>query len=185
MRRRACYGHAAHTFRGSGLLSWLAQVGVAGAVLLQNGCVTTGPAEWIQNGFKVGTNYCRTPAPVAEEWIEAKDSKVQSRRLQDEDWWNVFRDPYLNSLIQTAYAQNLTLRIVGTRVLQARAQQAIAVGNFFPQTQQATGQYSRVNLSRNAPTNPVALVRVLRNLPGAGSAFSQAPSNVLPTNFYS
>src|SRR5260370_14695420 len=56
-----------------------------------------------------------------------------------------------------AYDQNLTLRIIGDRVLEARAQQAIAVGNIFPQLQQATGEYSRVNLSHTTFNNPSAL----------------------------
>ena len=119
-----------------------------------SGCSVTGPSEWVRNGFKLGPNYGRPPAPVADEWIGAKDPNVQNRHLQD--WWGVFNDPKLNGLINTAYDQNLTLRIVGARVLEARARQAIAVGNFLPQTQQATGQYSRVNLSRNAFNNPSA-----------------------------
>jgi NodT family efflux transporter outer membrane factor (OMF) lipoprotein len=123
-------------------------------VLLTSGCVTTSPLDWIQNGLKVGPNYSRPPAPVAPEWIEAKDAKVQNRQLHD--WWGVFSDPTLNALIETAYDQNLTLRVVGTRVLQARAQQAITAGNIFPQTQQATGQYERVNLSHTAFNNPSA-----------------------------
>ncbi len=69
----------------------------------------------------------------------------------------MFQDPKLNSLVDDAYEQNLTLRIVGDRVMQARAQQAIAVGSIFPQTQQATGQYSRVNLSHTTFNNPSAL----------------------------
>src|SRR5438105_3375376 len=132
-------------------------VALCGASLI-SGCVTTGPVDWVRNGFKVGPNYGRPPAPVAEEWIEAKDASVQNRHLQD--WWRVFRDPTLDSLIDTAYDQNLTLRVVGARVLEARAQQAIAVGSIFPQTQQATGQYSRVNLSHNTFNNPATLAEL-------------------------
>ena len=154
MRRRTCREYDAHPFRGPGMMRSLGTAGCVVAVLLTSGCVTTGPLEWIQNGLKVGPNYCRPPAPLAPEWIEANDAKVQSRQLQD--WWGVFGDPTLNALIETAYDQNLTLRVVGTRVLQARAQQAIAVGTLFPQTQQATGSYSRVNLSHNAFNNPSA-----------------------------
>ena len=64
-------------------------------------------------------------------------------------------------MINTAYEQNLSLRIAGTRVLQARAQQAIAAGNIFPQTQQANGQYSRVALSHNTFNNPSAIASVV------------------------
>src|SRR3954467_5961297 len=105
---------------------WVALTGLTVAVLLNSGCITTGPVDWVRNGFKVGPNYCRPPAPVAEEWIQATDPDVQHRHL--DDWWEVFQDATLNSLVGTAYEQNLNLRILGTRVLEARAQQAIAVG---------------------------------------------------------
>src|SRR3990167_9863307 len=42
-----------------------------------------------------------------------------------------------------AYQQNLTLREAGFRVLAARAQFGIAVGNFFPQQQNNTLNYTR------------------------------------------
>jgi NodT family efflux transporter outer membrane factor (OMF) lipoprotein len=109
------------------------------AAFLTTGCGTTGPLEWIDNGFKVGPKYNSPPAAVPDEWIEAKNPDVRSHDLQN--WWEVFQDPKLNSLVGTAYEQNLNLRIMGTRILQARAQQKIAVGNIFPQTQQATGSY--------------------------------------------
>src|SRR5262249_22855620 len=165
MRRRACQ---------PGPLRRLAQAGLVAAGLLSSGCVTTGPLDWFHNGFKVGPNYCRPPAPVAEEWIQATDPNVQNRHL--EDWWNVFEDATLNSLIGTAYEQNLNLRILGTRGLEARAQQAIAVGNIFPQMQQATGQYSRVALSHNTFNNPSVL---------ASLSSTAAPRGALIGNFYS
>jgi hypothetical protein len=92
---------------------------------------------------------------VVPDWIEANDPKVQNRHLHD--WWNVFQDATLNSLITTAYDQNLTLRVVGTRILQGRAQQAIAAGTIFPQTQQMTGSYTREGISYNATNNPGAV----------------------------
>src|SRR5437660_7184967 len=106
------------------LLRLLSTAGCAAAVLLTGGCVATDPMTWVQNGFKVGPNYGRPPAPVAPEWVEANDVRVQARQLRDGDWWNVFGDSTLNALISTAYRQNPNLRSVGTRVLQARAQQA-------------------------------------------------------------
>src|SRR5438128_4828635 len=142
-------GKDARRLPGPLLGRWLALACLASALCLSSGCVTTGPLDYIRNGFKVGPNYCRPPAPVAEEWIDAKDPEVHNRHL--EDWWNVFRDPTLEALIDTAYELNPTLRIAGTRVLEARAQQAIAVGNIFPQTQQAIAAYSRVGLNPNMP----------------------------------
>ncbi len=153
MKWSACYGFGACRRRTPH--RWIALAGLVGAAFLNSGCVTTGPLDWVRNGFKVGPNYSPPPAPVAEGWIEANHPNVQSRHLQD--WWNVFQDSTLNSLIDTAYEQNLNLRIAGTRVLEARAQQVIAVGSIFPQTQQATGQYSRVGLSHTTENNPAAV----------------------------
>ena len=176
MTRRTTRAHGASPFRSPGLLRSLSTAGCAVAVLLVGGCVATDPMTWIQNGFKVGPNYGRPPAPIAPEWIEANDARVQGRQLRDGDWWNVFGDSTLNSLIHTAYQQNPNLRAVGTRVLQARAQQAIAAGNLFPQTQEATGSCSRVNLSRNAFNNPSAFA--------SASPFPTPPGAPLG-NFYS
>src|ERR1700730_16308205 len=112
MTRRTCLGYDAHRCRGSGMPRSLLMAGCVVAVVLTSGCVTTGPLEWIQNGFKVGPNYCRPPAPVAEAWIEAKDPNVQNRHLQE--WWRIFNDPKLDALIDKAYEQNLSLRVAGT-----------------------------------------------------------------------
>ena len=61
----------------------------------------TGPAEWMRNGFKVGPNYHEPSAvPLASSWIDANDPAIQNRHLQD--WWQVFQDPKLNSLIDRA-----------------------------------------------------------------------------------
>ncbi len=157
MTRRTIRERAAPPFRRPGLLRLLATATFVLAVFLMNGCVATGPMTWIENGFKVGPNYGRPPSPVAPEWIEASDVRVKDRQLPDGDWWNVFGDSTLNTLVHTAYQQNPNLKAVGMRVLQARAQQAIAAGSLFPQTQEATGSYSRVALSRNAFNNPSAV----------------------------
>jgi NodT family efflux transporter outer membrane factor (OMF) lipoprotein len=159
-------------------LRWVALAWLAGVVLLNTGCVGTGPLEYIRNGFKVGPNYAKPPAPVSDQWIEANNPNVQNRQLQD--WWRVFDDSTLNSLIDTAYGQNLTLRVVGMRVLQARAQQAIAVGNIYPQTQQATGQYSHVGLSRTAANNPAFIGDFV-----SPSQLASIPQFAQPTNWYS
>ena len=74
-------------------------------------------------------------APVAPAWIEAEHPAVRNAPLERDDWWSVFDDPTLTTLIQRAYEQNPTLRVVGARSLEARAGQAIAVGNIFPQSQ--------------------------------------------------
>jgi NodT family efflux transporter outer membrane factor (OMF) lipoprotein len=112
-----------------------------------SGCTSWG--DYVRNGFKVGPNYGRPAAPVAEQWIDASDPAVSSGPANDAAWWQAFHDPILDSLVQTAYQQNLPLRVAGLRVLEARAQRGIAVGGLFPQSQQAFGDYTRTGLSQN------------------------------------
>lgn len=114
------------------------------------GC--TGWREYVANGFKVGPNYCRPAAAVADQWIDATDTGLDTRRIDDAAWWRTFNDPVLDSLIESAYRQNLTLRVAGLRILEARALRAIAAGELFPQSQQAVGEYARIGLSKNGPS---------------------------------
>jgi outer membrane protein TolC len=117
---------------------------VIGALFLISGCSLQ---QWVENGFKVGPNYSRPPGPVASEWIDYKDPRVKSTEPNLAEWWRVFNDPALDSLEESAYQQNLTLREAGERILAAQAQRGIAVGNLFPQTQQAFGDYARFKVS--------------------------------------
>jgi NodT family efflux transporter outer membrane factor (OMF) lipoprotein len=87
---------------------------------------------------------------VAQNWIDAADLRVRSESDDLSNWWKVFNDPLLDDLVCSAYLQNLTLRQAGLRVLEARAQLGIAVGNIFPQTQTATGSYSWNAVSRES-----------------------------------
>jgi NodT family efflux transporter outer membrane factor (OMF) lipoprotein len=118
--------------------------------LAPSGC--TSLPEYIRNGFKVGPNYVEPPAPVAKEWIDANDKRVSQDPTDVAKWWKVFNDPVLDDLICDAYKQNLTLREAGYRILQARAQLGIAVGNFFPQTQSVTGNYATTEISSQTAT---------------------------------
>jgi len=95
--------------------------------------------------FKVGPDYKRPPVAVSEAWLDASDQRVKVEATQFRNWWRVFNDPVLDRLIDRAYKENLSLRIAGVRVLEARAQLGIAVGQLFPQTQQVSGslQYNR------------------------------------------
>jgi NodT family efflux transporter outer membrane factor (OMF) lipoprotein len=163
---------------GSRCRRWIA----AGCILVASGCVLTSPSEYVRNGFKLGPEYRRPPAPLADRWIQSDDPDVQNRHLQD--WWRVFQDPALDSLTETAYRQNLNLRVLGTRVLEARAQQAIAAGSILPQLQEMNGAYSRTALSKNIANNPMAIAQTLGpSLVTAGSPLP--PFSPLFGNWYS
>jgi NodT family efflux transporter outer membrane factor (OMF) lipoprotein len=110
-------------------------------------CGCTPFTEYIHNGFKVGPNYRKPPAPVAPNWIDASDKRVRQGPDDLSGWWKVFHDPVLDDLVCLAYKQNLTLRQAGMRVLESRAQLAIAVGEIFPQNQAMTASLQREVLS--------------------------------------
>jgi len=66
-------------------------------------CGCTPLREFVDNGFKVGPNYRRPPAPLAPAWIDAADPRVRSTVPANWDWWSAFNDPVLNDLVRTAY----------------------------------------------------------------------------------
>src|SRR5262249_22754465 len=102
----------------------------------------------------VGPNYERPPVPLAPGWIDAANPRVKSVPADYSAWWTVFSDPVLDDLIRTAYAQNVNLRVARTRVLEARAQRAIAVGTLFPQKQTANGAFTHTQVSENIANVP-------------------------------
>ncbi len=133
---------------------------VALVLITSGGC--TGARQWFRNGFKVGPNYHRPPAPVSPDWIDSDDRRVQTAQPAD-DWWLQFNDPVLHELVRTAGRQNLDLQTAGTRILESRAQRNIAAGNLFPQ-QQSTGVtyvHAQVPLGRTLlglPTDKINFV---------------------------
>lgn len=103
-------------------------------------------------GCMVGPNYTPPKAPTADTWIESKSPQLKTDAAVQAEWWKVFNDPVLDKLVQMAYSGNLTLRTAGLRVLQARALRGVAVGQFFPQLQEATGGYNRLAVSAQTAT---------------------------------
>jgi NodT family efflux transporter outer membrane factor (OMF) lipoprotein len=99
----------------------------------------------------IGPDFLRPASKVSAQWLEADDHRVDATPATYREWWKAFNDPVLENLIQTAYQQNLPLRIAGVRVFEARAQLGIAIGEFFPQTQQAIGS---TNFNRISETSP-------------------------------
>jgi NodT family efflux transporter outer membrane factor (OMF) lipoprotein len=125
---------------------------------LMAGC---GLRQWYGNGFKVGPNYCPPPAVTGSHWIDADDPRVKSLDGCEPAWWTVFRDPTLDTLVASAVQENLTLKTACFRILEARAERGVAVGNLFPQEQQMAGQYSRNAMSATAyPFDLFALPRL-------------------------
>ncbi|HTV45121.1 MAG TPA: efflux transporter outer membrane subunit [Stellaceae bacterium] len=106
----------------------------------------------VATGCMVGPDYRSPQVRVAARFLEASNPSVETRREEYRDWWQVFRDPVLDRLIDIAYHQNLTLLAAGTRVLQARAELGVAIGDFYPQSQQATSSLIYLRPSHADPT---------------------------------
>ena len=107
-------------------------------LLLLSGCTTVGP------------DYTKPKVQEPAEWIEKEDPRIKNEPADLSRWWKVFDDPVLDDLIERAYQQNLSLQIAGIRILEARAQLGIAIGNLYPQTQNLGGTYAFTGLSENA-----------------------------------
>ena len=101
-------------------------IGALGILLLVGGCT------------KVGPDFVKPDAPIAEQWTETGELQLIPTENDHEDWWEAFKDPVLNKLVNEAYNQNLTLQIAGLRIVEARAQLGLAAGSAWPQQQQAT-----------------------------------------------
>ncbi len=116
-----------------------ALIPLIGLVLVLGGCTMVGP------------DYVKPATPEPDKWLAAQDPQIDSRQTDFSQWWAVFNDPVLNTIVETAYRQNLTLQVAGLRVLEARAQLGIAFGFQYPQQQFAAGDASVNQISKNAP----------------------------------
>jgi len=127
------------------------------SLLVLSGCANI--KRWCDNGFKVGPEHGRPVVPVSDAWIDSQNERVSMHESDHRNWWNAFNDPALDQLIHTAYQQNLTLRVAGLRVLEARRQQAITSANLFPQSQNLFGSYLRNQVSRTTATSSPLIPR--------------------------
>ncbi len=107
--------------------AWL--VLLAGAVL-SGGCTVVGP------------DFELPQADLPGQWNDTGTAVLDQQQNDYSQWWQVFQDPVLNTLVETARSENLTLQIAGLRVLEARAQLGIVTGRLYPQSQTVSGNYS-------------------------------------------
>ncbi len=112
----------------------MANAGLLGLMLSVSGCA-------------VGPDFETPEARVQNNWIEKHDSRVETKSDIKSLWWKSFGDPTLDELIERASEQNLPVQIAGLRILEARAQLGVAIGNMYPQIQEGHGGAQAVKLS--------------------------------------
>jgi NodT family efflux transporter outer membrane factor (OMF) lipoprotein len=100
----------------------------------------------------VGPDFEPPAARTEGEWLEA-GGKVAGGEIESR-WWTLFDDPTLTALVAEAQEQNLDLRLAALRVLEARAQLAVAVGNLYPQSQAIDGSLTYTHQSARDPSSP-------------------------------
>lgn len=103
--------------------------------------------------IKVGPDFRKPCVLSYSEWVEDNDKHVDSCSQSLCYWWKVLEDPKLDQIMELAVEQNLTLKAAGMRILEARAILGIAVGEWFPQQQEAVGSIEKVRLSANSPNS--------------------------------
>ena len=98
----------------------------------------------------IGPDFQKPDSETENGWLDRKDGRISQRGSDHRNWWKTFTDPVLDQLIQTAYRQNLSLRESGLRILEARAQLGVAVGDFYPQKQDLSGFTDYIKLPSGA-----------------------------------
>ena len=114
------------------------------ATILLGGCTALGP------------DFVKPEVVEEATWLD-ENKEISSTTPQQNEWWKLFNDPVLNTLIEKAYNQNLSLQVAGLRIYEARAQLGIATGLQYPQSQVVGGSATANRLSENSP-NFVPLV---------------------------
>lgn len=113
----------------------------------------------------VGPDYKRptVDVPAAHRGAAAAQDE---RTLADQEWSEVFVDPALVDLIETALANNFDLRTAAARVVEYRALAGVARGALYPQIDVGVG-YSAVNGSKLSDPALTASDRTNRNYQAA------------------
>ncbi len=97
---------------------------------------------------RVGPDYQQPEPPVTTAWQVPPGANFAEHQDDLVSWWEAFDDPVLTRLVEHTYQRNYSLEIAGLRVLEARAQLAIAVGSAYPQSQIAGGGVTWIRASR-------------------------------------
>jgi NodT family efflux transporter outer membrane factor (OMF) lipoprotein len=102
----------------------------------------------LQACTNLGPDYREPSVDWLASWETDLYGQATGKSVGEEDlrfWWQAFNDPVLNELIDTARRENPTLQIAGLAILESRALLGIATGSQYPQVQQASGSFARVD----------------------------------------
>jgi outer membrane protein, multidrug efflux system len=105
-------------------------------------CLALLCAALLLSGCTVGPNYKRPTVAVPPTYRGlAPDGTAQTETatLGEQNWWDIFQDEQLRTLIHTALQQNYDLRIAASRILEAKSQLGITRADQFPTVSAGAG----------------------------------------------
>jgi NodT family efflux transporter outer membrane factor (OMF) lipoprotein len=109
----------------------------------------------VLGGCKVGPNYQQPQVAVPAAYHEGVTATTNQAPQDLAQWWRIFHDPQLDTLIEEATVANHDVRIAEARVREVRAQAGVTKSALFPSVN-ANGDYSRLRLSEHTPDAFVA-----------------------------
>jgi NodT family efflux transporter outer membrane factor (OMF) lipoprotein len=96
----------------------------------------------------VGPDYQEPDVAWLEDWQPDLYGQAAAPELQGEQdlrfWWQLFDDPVLGDLIETARRESPSAQLAGLRILESRAAAGIAGSARYPQVQQLGGSAASV-----------------------------------------
>ena len=100
-------------------------------------------------GCKVGPDFQPPQVAVPASWTQSDPNTANSTDPNLAQWWTVFHDPTLVSLVQRSMESNLDLKVAESRIRQSRAARAMAISGLAP-TVDVVGSFRR---GQSAATN--------------------------------
>lgn len=107
-------------------------------------------------GLSVALGACTTLGPdyqtpdvpqLPDQWSGEELADASAEAAQ---WWLLFNDPPLTSLVELGAAQNLSIEAAGLRIVQARAALGISDALIFPQRQQVSANAGKAYQSEQS-----------------------------------
>ncbi len=122
------------------------------------------------SGCAVGPDYRPPDTKVPEAWYGLNNPGPASTSLAIPqpvtlvEWWQTFRDPILDTLVQMALRSNLDLKQAEARIRQARATRGTVAAGLFPQVEASALYQKSQGSSQVAGGGGIATAGALREL---------------------
>jgi outer membrane protein, multidrug efflux system len=101
-------------------------------------------------GCALGPDYERPDIDEPAEFRAQLDPGLEEESLANIEWWDLFQDPHLQTLIRSALVENKNLRLAASRVREARSQYSVARADQLPQID------GKTSFQRNQTSGAVA-----------------------------